>query len=220
MNRQQKARLQDEVPFGFAHMTLAGMWQMFDVQMTTLRTLAETQSRTAQAFGVAQLFPAMRGETGDHLREAMARSAEQWVGIARRAGETALRVNLQAGRVFETQVDALAQNWQQGSEQIATQAEESFRRLGETAEQQAAQLVDATMANADAVRTSLRGAGAQWQRGVDRASREASESINRTGEAMRAQAETLERAAQEVNDAEEGNEEAPRRRRRTARRRK
>ena len=200
MNRQQEVfRPLGQIPYGFADMTLAGMWQMFDVQMAALRTIAEAPSHAAQAFGFPPLFPEMRGDSGDHLRDALARSAEHWAGIARRASETALNVQRQAGRVVETQVDALAQSWEQSAEQLATQAEKSFKRLGETAEQQASQLVDATIATADATRTSLQGAGEQLQHSADRASRQVRDSINRGGEAMREQAQNAAKAAREAS---------------------
>lgn len=181
-------------PAQMTELALRGANQMLDMQMTTWRTLLETQARTAAAFGFPDCSELFRDGDG-RLRQAFSSGAEQLLSTAQRTNEAVAEIQRRVGHIVETQTQAAAENWQQGMEQLGMQTDESLKQICQTAQQQADQVERATRELSETARGRLREGGEQLRRGLQEGGQRGRETLAQAGEAQRQNAETAQRAA-------------------------
>ena len=114
-----------------AEISLRGAAQMVDMQYTALRALWETRARTAAAFGYPDYAGAFAGNDEDRVRQVLQATTEQLVDASQQMTEATLQIQAHVRRIFESQAEAVAENWRQTVEQLSQVAEESARRGAE-----------------------------------------------------------------------------------------
>lgn len=184
------SRAGSQFPAEVSAIAVRGVGQLFDMQMTAVRTVLQTQARTAAALGWPDCSDWFNGGSDDRLRRTLSSGTEQLVNTAQRTGEAVAEIQRQVGRVIESQAQTAAQSWQHGLEQLGSQADESLKQLRETARQQAEQLQRATQSMADAGRAA-----------VDESAQRGRQAMSQIAETQRQQgdqaAESVQSAAEE-----------------------
>ena len=191
-----------QFPHALTEMALRGANQMLDMQMTTLRTLMETQARTAAAFGFPDCSDLFRGNGADQrLRQALSSGTEQLVGTTQRTGDAVKEIQRSVGQIVETQASTAAEHWQQGLEQLGAQTDASLKQMCSVMQQQAEQIERATRSVADAARGSLQQGGEQWRSQMQEGARRGADTVSQATEAVQkaAQAGADEKQRRERN---------------------
>lgn len=175
----------------FAAFALRGAGQVFDMQLSAMRTIMKTQARAAAAFGwpdCSQLFDANGGDSG--LREVFSNSAEQLVASTQRTGETVAEIQRSVGEVWRAQASHAAQSWRDGLDQIGQQTDTSLKQLSETTRQQAEQVQQASEALAQAGRETLRSAGEQTRQTMQDGAQRGRDAVTQATDTLRQAAES------------------------------
>jgi ElaB/YqjD/DUF883 family membrane-anchored ribosome-binding protein len=170
-------------PVQIAELALRGANQLFDMQLSTLRTVWQTQARAAAAFGFPDCSPLFEGNGfDDRIREMRAKGAEQFVNTTQRATETVAEIQRQVGELVQTQAATAAQTWQQGLEQLGAQADESLQQWRSTAQQQTEQLGNVTRAIGERAQESLREGSERLRAQTQEAGQRGREIITQSGD--------------------------------------
>lgn len=175
------------LPGTLAEMTLRSTQQLFDMQMTTVRTLMETQSRAAAAFGLPDCSDLFRARGSDErVRQALETGTQCLVETAQQTGAALAEIQRQVGKIAESQANTAAEQWQQGLEQLSERTSQSLQQLRETAQSQGEQLERGLRALNENAANALRGAdgGSRPQAG----GQQAGSLLNAEGQRLEGQA--------------------------------
>jgi ElaB/YqjD/DUF883 family membrane-anchored ribosome-binding protein len=155
-SRGDSPRTDPQYSSQLATMAVRGAGQLLDLQMAAVRTLLQTQARTAAAMGLPDYSGWFSGETDDRMRQVFSKSTEQLAQSAQRAGETLAQIQRHVSHIVETQNNLAAQNLQQGLEHLSTQADESLNQLCATAQRQAEEFERTARSLAESTRDTMR----------------------------------------------------------------
>jgi ElaB/YqjD/DUF883 family membrane-anchored ribosome-binding protein len=172
-------------PGQFAEMALRGASQILDMQMTSVRTLLQTQARAAAVFGFPDCSGVFENGSGEQLRQVLSKSTEQLVNTTHRASEAAAELGRQVGQVVQAQASTAAQAWQDGLEQLGAQTDESLKQITATAQQQAEQFERSARSMAEGARQGLREGGERLREQTQEASQRTRETLAQAGDQQR-----------------------------------
>jgi DNA anti-recombination protein RmuC len=171
-------------PVQLTALALRGLGQVYDMNISATRVLLQTQARAASVLGwpdVSEIF----NQVDDRARHVFASGAEQLMQAAQRANEAAVDLQRQVGRVVETQAVTIAENLQQGLEELGTQTSEGLRHLTETARQQADEAERLAQVVSQELREKVQESGEQLRDSMRRGSEQLGQAIRQGGDEAR-----------------------------------
>lgn len=171
-------------PVQLTALALRGLGQVYDMNLSATRVLLQTHARAASVLGWPD-WSEMFHQVDDRARHVFASGAEQLMQTAQRANEAAADLQRQVGRVVETQAVTIAENLQQGLEELGTQTSEGLRHLSETARQQADEAERLAQAVSQEVREKMHESGEQLRDSMRRGSDQLGQAIRQGGEDAR-----------------------------------
>ena len=183
-----------------AEISLRGAAQLVDMQYTALRALWETRARTAAAFGYPDYAGAFAGNDEDRVREVLQATTEQLVEASQQMSEATAQIQAHVRRIFESQAQAVAENWQQTIEQFGARAAESSQQLCAGALEQADRFGRLARVRVEETQAALQQAGEQLSQVAEESARRGAEALARVSDASRGQINGAARHA-----AHEGN---------------
>jgi ElaB/YqjD/DUF883 family membrane-anchored ribosome-binding protein len=179
-------------PGNIAAIALRSASQVYDINLSATRVLWQTQARAAAAFGLPDWSPLFDGAS-DRAREVFANSAEQVIQTAQKAGEAAVELQRQVGRVIETQAAQAAESWQRGLEELGNQASEGLNQLCETARETAEEAQRTAQTLGEEARHT-------FSQGIDQARQHAQAGFERGREAIAQAGDAVRREGEAVNE--------------------
>ena len=136
---QQRGQQQGQgrqIPAHLTELTLRGIGQVYDMNLSAARVLLQTQARAASAFGLPDMS-GLFNSVDERARHVFSTGAEEFVNTAKRANEVASELQREVGRVVETQTATMAETFKQGLQQLGSQTNEGLNQLVQTTRQQA-----------------------------------------------------------------------------------
>jgi len=183
-----------------AEISLRGAAQMVDMQYTALRALWEGRARTAAAFGYPDYAGAFAGNDEDRVRQVLQATTEQLVDASQQMSEATAQIQAHVRRIFESQAQAAAENWQQAIEQWGARAAESSQQLCAGALEQADRFGRLARVRVEETQAALQQAGEQLSQVAEESARRGAEALARVSDASRGQINgTARHAAHEGN---------------------
>lgn len=179
------------MPTALTDAALRGAGQMFDMQLSAMRTLMQTQARAAAAFGFPDCSAIFKNDGEQPQREVIAKSTEAIASVAQTASDTFAEVQRRVAGIVESQTQVAAQSWQQGIEQLSTETDESLKTMRETFKQQSEELERATQAAAEEARQG----GERMRQQMHEGAQKGKETLAQLGEAGRQQTESIAKSA-------------------------
>lgn len=193
-------------PVQLTALALRGLGQVYDMNLSATRVLLQTHARAASVLGWPD-WSEMFHQVDDRARHVFASGAEQLMQTAQRANEAAADLQRQVGRVVETQAVTIAENLQQGLEELGTQTSEGLRHLSETARQQADEAERLAQAVSQEVREKMHESGEQMRDSMRRGSEQLGQAIRQGGEDARDAAQRGSEASAQGNGAGQSSQE-------------
>jgi len=170
-----------------AEIGLRGAAQVVDLQYTALRALWETRARTAAAFGYPNYAGAFAGNDEDRVRQVLQTTTEQLVDASQQMTEATLQIQAHVRRIFESQAQAVAENWQQTVEQLGARAAESSQQLCAGALEQAERFGRLARVRVEETEAALQQAGEQLSQVAEESARRGAEALARVSDSSRGQ---------------------------------
>jgi len=186
-----------------AEIGLRGAAQVVDMQYTALRALWETRARTAAAFGYPDYAGAFAGNDEDRVREVLQATTEQLVDASQQMSEATAQIQAHVRRIFESQAEAVAENWHQTIEQFGARAAESSQQLCAGALEQAERFGSLARVRVEETQAALQQAGEQLSQVAEESARRGAEALARVSDASRGHSNGAPRHA--AHAAHEGN---------------
>jgi hypothetical protein len=143
------------IPFAIAEMTVRSATQLYDLQMNTLRGLAETHARTATAFGIPSWTDWFQNGSEEALRQAVRDAAEQVLQTSRGTAEAIAQLQGQFRELINAQSGAASQQWQTFIGQLGGQMTQSLEAVRSMAEAQARRVGEETEARVEAIANAM-----------------------------------------------------------------
>jgi hypothetical protein len=168
-----------------AEMSLRGAAQVVDMQYTALRALWETRARAAAAFGYPDYAAAFAGNGEDRVRQVLQTTTEQLIDASQQMSEATAKIQAQARRIFESQAEAAAENWQQTVEQFGARTAESMQQLCAASLQQAEQFGRLAQVRVEETQAALQQAGEQLSQVAEESARRGAEALARVSDSSR-----------------------------------
>ena len=166
-----------------AEIGLRGAAQVVDMQYNALRALWETRARTAAAFGYPDYAGAFAGNDEDRVRQVLQTTTEQLVDASQQMTEAAVQIQAHVRRIFESQAQAVAENWQQTVEQLGARAAESSQQLCAGALEQAERFRRLARVRVEETQAALQQAGEQLSQVAEESARRGAEALARVADA-------------------------------------
>ena len=166
-----------------AEMSVRGAAQVVDMQYTALRALWETRARTAAAFGYPDYAGAFAGNDEDRVRQVLQTTTEQLVDASQQMTEATVQIQAHVRRIFESQAQAVAENWQQTVEQLGARAAESSQQLCAGALEQAERFGRLARVRVEETQAALQQAGEQLSQVAEESARRGAEALARVADA-------------------------------------
>jgi hypothetical protein len=170
-----------------AEIGLRGTAQVIDMQYSALRALWETRARTAAAFGYPDYAGAFAGHDDDRVRQVLQTTTEQLVDASQQMSEATAQIQSHVRRIFESQAQATAENWQQTIEQFGARAAESSQQLCAGALEQAERFGRLARVRVEETQAALQQAGEQLSQVAGESARRGAEALARVSDASRGQ---------------------------------
>lgn len=168
VNRSRESQGRQQSPAHLTSLALRSIGQVYDMNLSAVRVMLQTQARAASALGLpdwSSLFTSM----DDRARHVFSTGTEQLVNTAKRANEAAAELQREVGRVVETQATTVAETLKQGFEELGTQATEGLDQLIQTAREQAEEAERVASALGDEMRETMEDASNQTREATRRA---------------------------------------------------
>jgi len=183
-----------------AEISLRGTAQVVDMQYTAWRTLWENRARAAAAFGFPDYAAAFAGDGEDRVRQVLQATTDQLVEASQQMSEATAQIQAHVRRIFESQAEAVAENWQQTIEQLGVRAAESSQQLCAGALERAEQFGRLARVRVEETQAALQQAGEQLSQVAEESARRGAEALARASDSSRGQMNGAARHA-----AHEGN---------------
>ena len=166
-----------------AEIGLRGAAQVVDMQYNALRALWETRERTAAAFGYPDYAGAFAGNDEDRVRQVLQTTTDQLVDASQQMTEATVQIQAHVRRIFESQAQAVAENWQQTVEQLGARAAESSQQLCAGALEQAERFGRLARVRVEETQAALQQAGEQLSQVAEESARRGAEALARVADA-------------------------------------
>ena len=153
--RDERATATSPAPFAFAEMAIRGATQMFALQMSTLRALADTQARAASAWGLPAVAPWFLNGSEEGVGRATLDTAEQVISTFRRTAESVTELQDHVRELLTAQSGAANQQWQKLIERMGVQMAQSLEGVRSLVEEQSKRVVQETEARVEAIAVAM-----------------------------------------------------------------
>ncbi|HEY3699986.1 MAG TPA: hypothetical protein VGK97_11675 [Spongiibacteraceae bacterium] len=134
--QEQNASQGVERSINMAEIALRGSSTLIDIQLATLRNVAQVQARSAALFGLpdcSELFNA----TDKLVKTQLSAATDQLLSSTRQISQALSETQRQLGRVFQRGTTQLAEEVRKGVEEVGQRTRQSMQEFTDIAERQA-----------------------------------------------------------------------------------